>query len=74
MKENVFFKVGYVPFLREDKEKKEKWTSRIVRKIVEHKFLTVVVAIVGVCVITNLCLIYRFIRIMESLRIGMGTF
>ena len=74
MKENVFFKVGYSPFLENKKEKKEKWTSKIVKKIIEYKFLTVVIAIVVMCVITNLFLIYKFIRIMESLKIGMVSF
>ena len=74
MKENVFFRVGYSPFLENKKEKKEKWTSKFVEKIIEHKFLSVVIAIVAMCVITNLCLIYRFIRIMETLKIGMASF
>ena len=74
MKENVFLKVGYSPFLENKKEKKEKWTSKIVRKIIEHKFLSVVVAIVTMCVITNMCLIYRFVRIMENLKFGMVSF
>ena len=74
MKENVFFKVGYSPFLEKRKEKKEKWTSRLLEKIIEHKFLSVVIAIVAMCVITNLCLIYRFILIMEKLKIGMASF
>lgn len=65
MKENVFFKVGYSPFLE---NKKEKWTSKVFKKIIEHKFLTIVLAIVAMCVITNLCLIYKFIYLMENLK------
>ena len=74
MKENVFLKVGYSPFLENKKEKKEKWTSKIVRKIIEHKFLTIVLAIVAMCVITNLCLIYKFIYLMENLKNGIVSF
>ena len=70
MKENVFLKVGYTPFLEKKKEKIESWTSKIINKIIEHKFLSIVLAIVMMCVITNICLIYKFICIMEKLRLG----
>lgn len=70
MKENVFLKVGYTPFLEKKKEKTESWTSKIINKIIEHKFLSIVLAIVMMCVITNICLIYKFICIMEKLRLG----
>ncbi len=71
MKENVFLKVGYSPFLE---NKKEKWTSKLFKKIIEHKFLTIVLAIVAMCVITNLCLIYKFIYLMENLKNGIVSF
>ena len=74
MKENVFFKVGDSPFLENKTEKKEKWTSKLFKKIIEHKFLTIVIAIVAMCVITNLCLIYKFIYIMENLKYGIVSF
>ena len=64
MKENVFLKVGYSPFLE---NKKEKWTSKVFKKIIEHKFLTIVLAIVAMCVITNLCLIYKFIYLKNGI-------
>lgn len=74
MKENVFFKVGYPTYVSKNKEKKEKWTSKLFKKIIEHKFLTIVIAIVVMCVITNLCLIYKFIYIMENLKSGIVSF
>ena len=74
MKENVFFKIGYSPFLENKKEKKEKWTSKLFKKIIEHKFLTIVIAIVAMCVITNLCLIFKFIYLMENLKYGIASF
>ena len=70
MKENVFLKVGYTGYL--EKEKKENWTSRLIKKIVEHKFISIVVAIVMMCVITNLCLIYKFLCVMEEFKIGVA--
>lgn len=73
MKENVFFKVKYVPFL-EDRTEKEKWTSRFFKKLIEYKLLTVAIAIVVMCIITNICLIYKFIKIMENFKIGIVSF
>ena len=72
MKENVFLKVGYTTYLEKKKEKKESWTSRLIKKIVEHKFISVVVAIVVMCGVTNLCLIYKFLCVMEELKIGVA--
>ena len=34
MKEDVFFKVGYTTYL--EKNRKEKWTSKIIKKIEKH--------------------------------------
>ena len=39
MKEDIFFKVGYSSYLQKEKNLKEKWTSKLFRKICEHKFL-----------------------------------
>lgn len=74
MKENVFFKVGYSPFLEKRTEKKERWTSKLFKKIIKHKFLAIVIAIVAMCVITNVCLIYKFIYIMGNLKNGIASF
>ena len=74
MKENFFLKVGYSPFLEKKKEKREKWTSKFLKKITEHKFLVIVLSIVAICAITNLCLIYKFIYIMEKLNKGIVSF
>ena len=68
MKENVFLKVGYTSYL--EKEKKKNWTSRFLKKVNEHKFLTITISIVGMCMVTNIFLIYKFISIMEKLKLG----
>ena len=67
MKENVFFRVGYSTYLKKEKEKQESWTSRLMKKINEHKFITMIVAIIIACTMTNFFLIYRFIHIIEKI-------
>ena len=64
MKENVFFKVGYANFI---KSKKEKWTSKLVKKISEHKIIFTSITAIIICTITNCILIYRFIEKIQSL-------
>ena len=64
MKENVFFKVGYANFV---KSKKEKWTSKLIKKISKHKIIFIAVATIIVCTVTNCILIYRFIEKIQSL-------
>ena len=66
MKENIFFRIGYTTYLSENKKKN--WTSKIMDKIVNHKFISTAIFIAIACGITNICLIYRFIYIMEKLK------
>ena len=67
MKENVFFRVGYSTYLQREKERKESWTSKLIRKISEHKFIAITIAIIIACTMTNFFLIYRFIHIIEKI-------
>ena len=67
MKENVFFRVWYSTYLKKEKERQESWTSRLMKKINEHKFITMIVAIIIACTMTNFFLIYRFIHIIEKI-------
>lgn len=69
MKEDFFLKVGYTTYLQKPKTKKESWTSRIYKKIMEHKILSISFLLISMCVIMNFCLIYQFIHILESSRI-----
>lgn len=65
MKEDIFFKVGYTTYLQKQKIKKEKWTSKLIRKIKEHKIIFAILMIIIICMITNIVLIYKFINILE---------
>lgn len=67
MKEDIFFKVGYSSYLQKEKNLKEKWTSKLFRKICEHKFLVAALAIILICAITNFCLMYRFLHILSRI-------
>ena len=53
--------------LKKEKERQESWTSRLMKKINEHKFITMIVAIIIACTMTNFFLIYRFIHIIEKI-------
>ena len=65
MKEDVFFKVGYTTYL--EKNRKEKWTSKIIKKIEKHKFLAIVLYVIIMCAITNFFLIYKFVCIIGKM-------
>lgn len=67
MKEDIFFRVGYSTYLQKEREKKKSWTSKLIKKISEHKFITITIAIIIACTMTNFFLIYRFIHIIEKI-------
>lgn len=67
MKEDIFLRVGYSTYLQREKERKESWTSKLMRKISEHKFIAITIAIIIACTMTNFFLIYRFIHIIEKI-------
>lgn len=67
MKEDIFFRVGYSTYLQKEKERTESWTSKLIKKISKHKFITVTIAIIIACTMTNFFLIYRFIHIIEKI-------
>ena len=67
MKENVFFKVGYNSYLERAKEDKESWTSKVIKKILEYKFLSLAILTVIVCTITNIILICKFVEKIQLL-------
>ena len=46
MKEDIFFRVGYSTYLQREKERKESWTSKLMKKISEHKFIAITIAII----------------------------
>lgn len=69
MKEDIFFKVGYTTYLQRQKNKKEKWTSKLIKKIKEHKIIFTILMMIIICMITNCFLIYKFINILLEIRL-----
>ena len=68
MKEDFFLKVGYSPYLQRVENRKEKWTSKFAKKIVENKWVILLLGIIFMCIMTNLFLIYRFVAVLEKLQ------
>ena len=64
MKED-FFKVGYSTYIQKQQKEKTKWTSRLLNKIIEHKFLTTICLVILTCMTMNMWLIYKFINILH---------
>ena len=50
-----------------EKNRKEKWTSKIIKKIEKHKFLASVLSVIIMCAITNFFLIYNFVCIIGKM-------
>ena len=61
------FKVGYTSVFKEQKSKKEKWTSKIGNFINEHKIITLFMVIFCTCCTLNFVLIYNFVQILEKM-------
>ncbi len=64
MKED-FFKVGYSTYIQKNENEKQKWTSKLFGKILEHKFITTICLIILACMTMNMWLIYKFINILH---------
>ena len=64
--EEDFFKVGYSTYLKKLPSKKQKWTSRILKKILEHKFIIAIILTIMICLIMNIWLVYRFMNILST--------
>lgn len=55
--------LGYTTYLQKPKKK---WTSNIKNIISKHKIATLCIAIVLMCIIMNLMLVYNFFKILEQ--------
>lgn len=65
--EEDFFKVGYSTYLKREESKKQMWTSRILKKIMNHKIIAIVLITAIFCLFMNIWLIYRFMNILEAM-------
>lgn len=59
-----FFKVGYSTYLQKNNNSKKSWTSKIFKKILEHKIITISILTIFTCIGMNIWLVYRFMNIL----------
>ena len=67
--EKKIFKIGYTTYLQKSETKKENWTSKFVKKLLEHKIIFSMCIIIAMCVMLNFWLIYKFARILEMSKV-----
>lgn len=64
---DVFFKINYNTNFNKIQKEKEKWTSRLLKKIQDHKLLTTVVITFVMFSIVNIIMIYSFMQILQNI-------
>ena len=67
--EKKFFNVGYTTYLQKSETKKANWTSKIIKKISEHKIIFSMCIIISMCIMMNFWLIYKFVKILEMSKV-----
>ena len=65
-KKNIY-NVKYTSALEEISLKKEKWTSKIKKFIIENKIISIFIMLFFTCVGMNLFLIYNFLKVLQSI-------
>ena len=64
---DVFFKINYNTNFNKIQNEEEKWTSRLLKKIQDHKLLTTVVITFVMFSIVNIIMIYSFMQILQNI-------
>ena len=64
---DVFFKINYNTNFNKIQKEEEKWTSRLLKKIQDHKLLTTVVITFVMFSIVNIIMIYSFMQILQNI-------
>ena len=65
-KKNIY-NVKYTSVLEGISLKKEKWTSKIKKIIIENKTISITIIVFFTCVVMNLFLIYNFLKVLQSI-------
>lgn len=65
---DVFFKINYNTNFNKIQKEEEKWTSRLLKKIQDHKLLTTVVITFVMFSIVNIIMIYSFMQILQNIQ------
>lgn len=64
---DVFFKVRYNTNLNRLQIEKERWTSKLLKKIRTHKLLTTAIIAFFVFSTLNIVMIYSFMKILQNI-------
>lgn len=64
---DVFFKVRYNTNLNRLQIEKERWTSKLLKKIKNHKLLTTVIIAFFMFSTLNIVMIYSFMKILQNI-------
>ena len=65
---DVFFKVNYNTDLNRLEIAEESWTSKLIKKIKNHKLLTTIVIAFAMFSTLNIAMIYSFMKILQNNR------
>lgn len=64
---DVFFKVNYNTDLNRLEIEEESWTSKLIKKIKNHKLLTTVIIAFVMFSTLNIAMIYSFMKILQNI-------
>ena len=64
---DVFFKVNYNTDLNRLEIAEESWTSKLIKKIKNHKLLTTIVIAFAMFSTLNIAMIYSFMKILQNI-------
>ncbi len=64
---DVFFKVNYNSDLNRLEIAEERWTSKIIKKIKNHKLLTTAIIAFVMFSTLNIAMIYSFMKILQNI-------
>ena len=64
---DVFFKVNYNTDLNRLEITEESWTSKLIKKIKNHKLLTTIVIAFAMFSTLNIAMIYSFMKILQNI-------
>ena len=64
---DVFFKVNYNTDLNRLEIAEESWTSKLIKKIKNHKLLTTIIIAFAMFSTLNIAMIYSFMKILQNI-------
>jgi uncharacterized membrane protein (DUF485 family) len=65
-KENIF-KIEYTSVFGQETNKKNKWTSKLLKFIKQNKLISITLTVFFLCLLFNFVLIFNFMQILENI-------